>query len=239
MLNVAIIEDEIKTQELLKSYFADFTKKFGEEFNILCFDNPIKFLTNYKANYDIVLMDIELPYINGMEASHKLREIDKTVTLIFVTNMAQFAVEGYSVNAFDYIVKPISSDDFSLKLERAINRIKNNGDEKIKILVNYTVKLISVSQLKYVEVTGHKLAYHTMDAGVYTTTGTLKDVEAKLRSKGFAKCNSCYLVNLRHVSEVGGQTVTVGGEVLQISYPKHKEFVRALNDYLGNGGAIT
>lgn len=239
MLNVAIIEDEIKTQELLKSYFADFTENHGKEFNIVYFDNPIKFLTNYKANYDMVLMDIELPHMNGMVASHKLREIDKNVTLIFVTNMAQFAVEGYSVNAFDYIVKPVSLDDFSLKLERAIDRIKNNRDEKIKILVNYTVKLISVSQLKYVEVMGHKLAYHTMDGGVYPTTGTLKDVEEKLRQKGFAKCNSCYLVNLRYVSEVGGQTVTVGDEELQISYPKRKDFMRALNDYLGNGGAVT
>lgn len=239
MLNIAIIEDELKTQELLKSYFADFTKKNGEEFYISCFDNPVTFLTNYKANYDIVLMDIELPHMNGMEASHKLREIDKTVTLIFVTNMAQFAVEGYSVNAFDYIVKPISSDDFSLKLERAIGRIRSNSDEKIKISVNYAVKLLSVSRLKYVEVTGHKLVYHTMDGGAYPTTGTLKDVETKLRCKGFAKCNSCYLVNLRHVSEVGGQTVTVGGEILQISYPKRKDFMRALNDYLGNGGAIT
>lgn len=239
MLNIAIIEDEIKTQELLKSYFADFTKQSGEVFQISCFDNPITFLSNYKANYDIVLMDIELPHMNGMEASHKLREMDKAVTLIFVTNMAQFAVEGYSVNAFDYIVKPISSDDFSLKLERAILRIKSNDDPKIKILVNYAVKLISVSQLKYVEVIGHKLVYHTLDGEDYPTTGTLKDVETKLRGKGFAKCNSCYLVNLRHVSDVDGQTVTVGGEVLQISYPKRKDFMRALNDFLGNGGAIT
>lgn len=238
-MNIAIIEDEIKTQKLLKSYFADFTRKKGEEFQISCFDNPITFLANYKANYDIVLMDIELPHMNGMDASHKLREMDKTVTLIFVTNMAQFAVEGYSVNAFDYIVKPISSDDFSLKLERAILRIKSNIDPKIKILVNYAVKLVSISQIKYVEVIGHKLVYHTLDGENYPTTGTLKDVEAKLHLKGFAKCNSCYLVNLRHVSEVDGQTVTVGGEVLQISYPKRKDFMRALNNFLGNGGAIT
>ena len=235
MTNIAIVEDDVKTQELLKSYLADFTAKSGEEFRVHCFENPVNFLTDYRANYDIVLMDIELPHMNGMEVSHKLREMDKSVTLIFVTNMAQFAVEGYAVDAFDYIVKPVSCDDFALKLDRALKRIRRASDVKLKIAVNYSIKLILSSQLKYVEVIGHKLIYHTVSDGNLTTTGTLKEVEEKLAGKGFAKCNNCYLVNLRFVTGIEKQTVTVGDEELQISYPKRKDFMRALNDHLGSG----
>lgn len=234
MINVAIVEDDKNTQNLLKTYFDDYTAKHGESFHVLCFDNPVLFLTNYKANYDLVLMDIEMPDMNGMEASRRLRKIDGSVTLIFVTNMAQFAVEGYEVGAFDYIVKPIGSHDFSLKLARAVERIKSDADVKIKILSDYSVKLVSAFELKYVEVMGHKLVYHTVD-GNYPATGTLRELEQRLASAGFCKCNNCYLVNLRFVRGINGQTVNIGGDELQISFPKRKEFVRALNDYLGGG----
>lgn len=235
MINVAIVEDEIEMQKVLKSYFDEFYKQFKQQFHIVCFDNPLQFLSNYNANYDLVLMDIELPHMNGIEVSHKLREIDKNVTLVFVTNMAQFAVEGYTVNAFDYIVKPVSYDDFSLKLERVIKKINNSRDDKIKILVNYSTKIVYLSHLKYVEVIGHKLIFHTIEEN-YETTGTLKSLEEKLCNKGFSKCNKCYLINLRFVSAIDGMSVICGNDNLQISYPKRKDFIRDLNNYLGDGG---
>lgn len=232
MLNIAIVEDEKNAQDLLVSYFNNYADAKGEKFHILCFDNPVNFLTGYKSNYDIVLMDIELPDINGIDVSHKLRALDKSVTLIFVTNMSQFAVKGYEVDAFDYIVKPVSYYDFALKLERAIDRIKGSAILKIQIPVEDAVMCVNSSELKYVEVINHKLIFHTVN-GNYSTTGTLRQLEQKLLSAGFARCNNCYLVNLRFVTAIKEFTVTVDGEELLISHPKRKEFKRALNDYLG------
>lgn len=232
MINIAIVEDEKKYQELLISYFDNFTENKGEKFHIVCFDNPVDFLTGYKSNYDIVLMDIELPDFNGIEASRKLRRLDNSVTLIFVTNMAQFAVIGYEVNAYDYIVKPVSYYDFALKLERAIAKIKGENTVKINIPVDDAVMCVTTADLKYIEVIGHSLIFHTLN-GDYSATGRLKAYEQKLASCGFARCNNCYLVNLRYVTAIKGFTVTVDGEELLISHPKRKDFRRALNEYLG------
>lgn len=232
MINVAIVEDEKNAADLLLSYFNTYTEKKGEKFHVVWFDNPVNFLTYYKPNYDLVLMDIELPDINGMDTSRKLRKIDKTVTLIFVTNMSQFAVTGYEVDAFDYIVKPVSYYDFALKLERALERIKSRTELKIQVVVDDVIKCITSSELKYVEVINHKLIFHTKD-GDYVGNGTLKDFEKKLQTADFARCNNCYLVNLRYVTGISGYTVTVDGDELQISHPKRKDFKRALNDYLG------
>ena len=108
MWNIAIIEDEEAMSNQLVSYFAKFGKENNESFSFAIFNNAETFLKNYKKEYSVVLMDINLPGMNGMECVKKLREIDDTVLVVFVTNLSQFAVDGYEVKAFDFVVKPIS-----------------------------------------------------------------------------------------------------------------------------------
>lgn len=232
MINVAIVEDEKNAAELLAGYLETYTRERSVGFHTVCFDNPITFLSNYKSNFDLVLMDIEMPDMNGMDAARKMRELDRAVTLIFVTNMAQFAIKGYEVDAFDFVVKPVSYFDFALKLSRAVERIRSRSEVKIPIAVDDAVKYVTPNDLMYVEVIKHRVIYHTTE-GALESYGTLKKIEPVLLSADFAKCNNCYLVNLRYVTGIKGFSVTVGGDELQISHPKKKEFVKALNDYLG------
>ena len=119
MINIAIVDDEEKERRLLTSYIERHFSNDKRRYNITLFDRAETFLYNYKSNFDVIFMDIELPGMNGMETSKKLRELDSVVTLIFVTNMAQFAVKGYEVQAMDFVVKPVSYYDFSLKMKRA------------------------------------------------------------------------------------------------------------------------
>lgn len=232
--HVAIVEDSPAETELLRSYFARFTKEHGVDFTLTCFASGEEFLNKYRPAYDLVLMDIGLPGHNGMETAAALRERDRSVTLIFVTNMAQFAVKGYEVDAFDFVVKPVGYSNFALKLQRALNKLDTRRDSEVLVTLSDSMVRLSASQIKYIEISGHRMVYHTTDGELYAY-GNLKEVEASLGGGMFARCNNCYLVNLNYVRAVQGHTVTVGTDELQISRPRRKAFIQALNDYLGGG----
>lgn len=232
--HVAIIEDEVPEAKLLRDYFQRFGQKKGAEFLLEFFRSGEDFLMNYKPIYDMVLMDICLPGANGMDTAFRLRKMDQTVTLIFVTNMAQYAVKGYEVNAFDYIVKPVSYAGFSLKLQRTLNQLSFQQDEELLIAHNDICHRVASSQIKYVEISGHDMVIHTTKEDI-PAYGNLKQLETKLNPKKFVRCNSCYLVNLSFVQSIQGQQVLLGDISLQISRPRRRQFIQALNSYLGEG----
>lgn len=230
---VAIVEDTDKEADLLQEYFSRYAKEQKGSFHITRFSSGDDFLINYRPIYDLVLLDIGLPGHNGMEVAARLRETDQSVTLIFVTSMAQFAAQGYEVDAVDFIVKPVNYGNFALKLKRTLSRLQIRRDSEVVISQGENLYRVSASQIRYIEISSHSLIYHTADGSI-EAYGSLKKVEEQLSSQMFARCNSCYLVNLEYVQSIQDDyVVLVGGAMLKMSRLKHKPFVQALNNYLG------
>ncbi len=228
MFNAAVVEDCKEEREQL----VEFIGRCSENFSVSVFPSAVDFLTDYKPIYDLVFMDIDMPWLDGMSAAHKLRELDEGVCLVFVTNLARFAVQGYEVSAFDFIVKPFSYEDFRLKMvriERNLSASRNSGS--ILVRSGSNMVRISLEELMYVEVMDHKIIYHLTNRQV-TSYGTLSKAEEGIGDALFVRCNKCYLVNLRFVTSVEGNYAIVGGEKLLISYPRRPEFLQKLSDYL-------
>ena len=177
-------------------------------------------------------MDIILPNINGISAAKKLRALDEEVTLIFVTNMANLAGRGYEVSALDFIIKPVKYDSFAMRIERAINAIKRRKSVEISIQTDRSIRVISASKIYYIEVSRHTLLYHT-EEGEIVSRGTLDALEKKLADENFVRCNICYLVNLKYITEVEGENLVIAGDTLKISRARKKHFMQILTNYLG------
>ena len=234
MIRIAIVEDQQTEYDTLSRHLERYQKEKNIEIRSVWYKTAESFLEAYSSNYDLVLMDIALPAMSGMEAAAALRRIDQTVGLIFVTNLAQFAVKGYEVSAYDFIVKPVDYPDFSFKMDRFISYFEGKGGVKIIIESRARQTVILSTSIRYVEINGHTIIYHTTE-GDFETYDTMKNVEAKLKDCGFARCNACYLVNLHFVDAVEGFDLLIGKERLIISHPRKKEFLTALNQYFGKG----
>ena len=237
-MKIAIVEDEAESVAVLESYLARYRREEKtEELVTTVFADGGEFLKNYKSDFDIIFMDIEMPGIDGMRAAKYLRTIDSGVCLVFVTNLAQYAVSGYEVSAFDFIVKPVVYGSFAMKLRRLFQYLATRRKCEICVSTKNGKILVKASDIKYVEIMRHVVTYHT-ESGNVVGSGTLKNVTELLAGLPFALCNRCYLVNLQYVTRIVGNEVCVGGDKLQIAAPRRKEFMNAFNEYLGAGGKV-
>lgn len=230
MIRLAIVDDEDSAQELLHAALMRFEEETGTQFEIEFFKNAIDFLEEYRP-VDIVLMDVEMPLIDGLSAAEKLRRIDPKVALIFITNMAQYAIKGYAVDAIDYVLKPINYARFSALIKKTLRLIGQKPDKELTIKIASGVRLLYVSSIVYVEISGHLLYYHTETERI-ETWGTLREIEHELQGDHFVRCSHNCLVNLKYVAGVEKNTITLqtGGH-LTVSAGKKKEFMERLKEY--------
>ena len=230
-INIAIVEDEAANIEHLKDYIGRFEAETGVKVHPSIFNDGDEIAYDYKPEYDIILMDIQMRFMDGMTAAEKIREMDSNVIIMFITNMTQYAIRGYEVDALDYMVKPVEYFSFSQKLLRAISRINRDKGYYITIPVEAGVKKLCVEDIFYLESFGHKMIYKTT-TGEYESRGTMKELEETLASYGFYRIAKSFLVNMRYVDGMKNGNCVINETELQISRQKRKEFMEALLDYM-------
>lgn len=234
-MKIAIVEDNPSDAKLLKSFLDRYSEENKIQFEVKQFEDGMNFVENYCRDFGLIFLDIEMPHLNGMESAKEIRMIDPDVTIIFVTNMSQYAIEGYEVSAVGFMVKPISYFAFQKLMTKVVKNHIGTNEEKITIKKNGNIAFLAPSQIFYVEAMGHNLIYHTK-SGDYSTNERLKNVALKLAAYNFFQIKSCYLVNLRYVSLVKSDSVVVDGAELTIARRTKKEFLAAMASYMGKGG---
>jgi DNA-binding LytR/AlgR family response regulator len=232
-MKIAIIDDEYEVLTQLTTYIEKASIETGIRFETTCFNEGRTFLDNYDFSYSIVLMDIEMGDENGLELAQNLRKIDSNVILMFITNMSQYAAQGYLVDAIDFIIKPVEYDSFLFRLKRAASRASMQKDILITISSGSEIYSFPSREIIYIEIQGHNMTIHSKKRNNIVRS-SLRNVESQLSGAPFARCNNSFLVNLYHIRSIIDNQITLSnGDILSISRGKKVSFFKAYNRFIG------
>ncbi|GAA0866451.1 LytTR family DNA-binding domain-containing protein [Paraclostridium tenue] len=232
-IKIAICDDEYIHRKILIKYIE---KLFlSELYEVLEFSSGEELLGNYPRKLDILLLDIQMLGINGLETAKKIRLFDTNVTIIFTTAISDFMQEGYEVRAFRYLLKPIKYSDFSKHLIQCKNEILNNKEKYISIkeIDEGKTIIIPVNSILYVEMECRITLIHT-DSKIYKTRESIKNFENELKKYSFYRCHRAYLINLYKISSIGKNIAIIKGNEVLVSRYKVKELKMKITDILGS-----
>lgn len=231
-MNIAVVDDSREDAGHLEAFLSRYHQENGLPMQVHTFLSSVEFLESFHGEYDIIYLDIEMPGSNGLEVAHEIRSRDETVAIIFITNMAQYAIRGYEVNAVDFMVKPVGYFNFVQKLDKALRAAEKRGTQFLLLSNGDGLYRIPPTDILYIEKDKNYLVYHTRK-GLFQQRGTIQDARQRLQGLAFSECTSGCLVNLRHVDRIGRETILVGGEELPVSRRMKKSFVQDYMDFLG------
>ena len=232
-MRICCVEDEIAQGELLKKRILTWGEANNVQINIDLYKSANEYLFNAgKYSYDLIFLDIRMDDINGMELAKRIREEDKGVLLVFVTSEREFVFEGYEVDAYRYILKPISDEKLADVLDYAR---KNAVRDEVSIVLKIDNEIVRImrSDIIYVEVKGHYVDIHASDE-IITCKMSFEDVLAKINgnSELFIKTHRSYAVNIDKILKIGRTELTLTGkEIIPVSKSMYESVNRAFIKY--------
>ena len=233
MINIGICEDELHYRVNIKDMLGDILSTYSINYKIYEFSSGEELLSNYPKDLDILIMDIQMKIINGMDTARKIREFDQNLEIIFMTSFSEFMQEGYEVKAYRYILKPISERKISRNILPCINEIMKKKNHYLTINVKNYVDRIKIDSIVYIETDRPNILIYTND-NKYTTKMSISKIDKILREHGFFRCHNSYIVNLKLVESMNSNTLKIGEKYIPISKYRVKELKLALTNILGD-----
>lgn len=231
-MRIAIVEDQAQELERLASFVRRYFEEQGKTCQLTLFADGDELLEVEHPEWDLIFLDIQMQRLDGMKTAELIRKRDQKVSIVFVTNMAHYAIQGYGVHALDYLLKPVNYRMLEQVLMQSERLLRERQAKVISLPLQKGVVRLDVADICYVEVENHILSVVTRHETI-RLRGTISNIEALLQDYDFFRCNNCYLVNLAHVSRVEKGVAVVGGHPLVISRPRQKKFMEVLTRYIG------
>lgn len=234
MYRILMVEDDEVEAESLRHSLERYARENSLEFKITWVRTALDIATD-SVKYDLIFMDIGLPGINGMEAATLIRTYDSETPIIFVTNLAQYAVRGYEVDALDFVLKPVSYYNFKMRMDKAMRVIRRSVGKSIVVTAHDGLRVIPTSELVAVEISNHSLVYHlSQDAEPVVVRGSLSKAEEELADAPFVRISNSCLLNMAFVHTVKGSEVhTTTGAVFYFSRSRRRSAIDSIAKYLG------
>lgn len=201
-MKFAIIDDEKSEQELLDKYIQEWAAPKKEIAETHRFDHSESFLFSWEDDkqYDLLILDIEMGQMNGLELAKKIRQENEEIPIVFVTGYEEYMQYGYDVCALHYLLKPVNKEKFLAVLDRLHRTPKN--DVKLLFATNEGNRGVKAKEILYIEAAGHGSVLH-MEHEIVELKESLGSIAARLNEmEGFVKCHRAYIINMQFVSMI-------------------------------------
>ncbi len=231
---ILIVEGSPAEADVLREHLNRYAEERGLSFAVTVLSSAVEFV-NASHPADLIFMDIDLPGINGMEAAQILRGYDEQTPLVFVTNLAQYAIKGYQVDALDFMVKPVQYDDFSLRMDRAMRLVRRTSKGTVAIPTPDGIRVVRLDDVLYVDIVKHDLHYHLAgEPNPLRVRGTITKVAEELAEKDFLKIAASCVINMAQVARIRATSVVMSdGTELFFSRSQRKAALERLTAYVG------
>lgn len=227
---IAICDDSEKDSDYVLSIVKDWAHKDNLNIQINTFSSAEALLFHYEAenDYDILLLDIEMKEMNGVELAKRIRQGNKEIQIIFITGYTDYIADGYDVEALHYILKPVHADKLLQVLERAREKLKKNEAALLVKLTDGTMR-IPLYTIRYIEVRSNYVTIHA-DEDVTLKT-TLSAIEKDL-DESFCRIGRSFIVNLRSIRRITrNEALLSDGSSIPLPRGMYEPLNRALIHY--------
>ena len=214
---IAITDDCSTEREYVAAITRSWAEKREDSVRIEQFSSAEAFLFHYeeKKDYEILLLDIEMGGINGVELAKKIRQENNALQIIFITGFPDFMEEGFEVSALHYLMKPVSADRLQAVLDRAVTNL-GKKEKRLPIPFDRETEFVPLSRILYLEAQKQYVRIRTVDRED-RMKATLAETEEQL-DEFFFKCQRSFVVNLSFVTRVKNDCVVLkNGEEIPIS----------------------
>ncbi len=232
-MRIAIVEDQAAERSRVREYAESYFSSKGIETEFFLFEDGIFLLEKYPRQLDLIFLDIEMKYVDGLRTAKSIREFDEQVQILFVTRMIQYALEGYAVNAADFLVKPLRYPVFCSCMDRVLRKMDTNAVRFLLTRQGREDVCCPINQITYVESLSKKTILHRKAQEDIQSSETLALLEEKLKEEPFFRCHKSYLVNLNHIQNIEVSDLMVDGQKIPISKHRRKDFLQALANHKG------
>lgn len=240
MFRIAICEDEQVQREYLKTLLETWKKLSGEKVLVDIYTSAEQFLfeTEEEEVYDLLLLDIQMGEMNGVELARKVREKDVKVAIVFLTGIKDYAIEGYEVGAVRYLLKPVKEAEFLELLAHISQEVKEQKEDWFLFQAEGMTNRVPYSDILYVEADGHYVVLKAVCRGTEDNVKEWKwktsfsSLSEELEVKGFFLLRRGLYVNLAQVSQIGKtECILECGEVLPVSKARYQALNEAFIAY--------
>lgn len=230
MLRIAICDDESYMLTQLHTKISEYLRQCNMDGHLIDFASGISLLCSSQS-FDIIVMDIKMSGMDGMETMRRLRTKDNYSQVIFVTSSKDYVFQAFDVDAVHYLMKPVADQDLFQALYKAVQRLGQVEKQAITITKGRSVQIIPFCNILYCESIDHKI-YICTAVTKEDYYGKLDDLQKQLDDR-FFRCHRSYIVNLSFVSSKEQDMVTMtNGDQILLSRRKQKLFSERLLSYI-------